>query len=438
MVTAAATSKVESPETRALIYGFVVNCLPNALTKSGDQATFDDAFDFESVYKTDSATGESILSFRERRLDERALKNDNAYGNFRPGKTCYDGLSDMRSSMSTELSDKPNHLVSRVIGGSRESGSEVTSEKWFRNWEQSDSQFKNIAMNLKVAHAASYEKSKLITEHGWDFNDLSGRWWQGTNTDQLTRMMIGTDSLSAEAGYRLSDVKNIIPNMTESRWAFSLGASIKDLKERIELVPYYIATIQLLLKILCPIFLLTLLFQTTRFVFMWGGAWVASLMFPSVISASRAIHNSIILSKLGIEKVASTTGNNALAHSVDLTQAKALLSDFVPLAYAMVEQELKVIQVLSGAILAGSWIAGGGANGFVSWIFEQRPRNVDERRRWHCSKSCPNGRCTHRRAQRSEAPSWQLGPRHSSAISNFRQNSESPKHFSQMFSKRRT
>lgn len=368
MVTAAATSKIESAETRALIYGFVVNCLPNALTDNGEQASFDDIFNFETTFKEDGATGLKVLTFNERKLNITALKNDDAYNNFKSGKNCYQGLSDMRQALAAEMSEKPNHLIERIVGGSRERSEVVTTEQWFKNWQNSSSRFNDVAMNLKLAHAASYEKSKLISEQGFNFDDLTGNWWQRNSDASLREMMIGIDSYSTGLGFRLSDFKNIIPNSTDTRWSFSLGASIKDLKERIEMVPYYIATIQLLLKILCPLFLLTLLFQTMRFFFIWSGAWIASLLFPSIISASRSIHNSIILSKLGIEKLAATKGNNALAYGVDLTQAKALLDDFVPLAYSMVEQELKIIQALSGVILLGSWIAGGGANGFVSWM----------------------------------------------------------------------
>ncbi len=368
MVTAAATSKIESPETRALIYGFVVNCLPNALTDTGEQASFDDIFNFETTFKEDGATGLKVLTFKERKLNVTALKNDDAYDNFKSGKNCYQGLSDMRQALAAEMSGKPNHLIERIVGGSRERSEVVTTEQWFKNWQNSSSRFNDVAMNLKLAHAASYEKSKLISEQGFNFDDLTGNWWQRNSDASLREMMIGIDSYSTGLGFRLSDLKNIIPNSTDTRWSFSLGASIKDLKERIEMVPYYIATIQLLLKILCPLFLLTLLFQTMRFFFIWSGAWIASLLFPSIISASRSIHNSIILSKLGIEKLAATKGNNALAYGVDLSQAKALLDDFVPLAYSMVEQELKIIQALSGVILLGSWIAGGGANGFVSWM----------------------------------------------------------------------
>jgi hypothetical protein len=66
--------------------------------------------------------------------------------------------------------------------------------------------------------------------------------------------------------------------------------------------------------------------------------------------------------------MASKSGPNALAYGVDLGIAKNLLNDFVPLAYSMIEQEMMVIQVISGTLVAGAWIAGGGANGFVSWL----------------------------------------------------------------------
>lgn len=368
MVTAAATSTIQKPQTQALVYGFIVNCLPNALTISGDKASFDDIFNFEPIYTVDDTTSVSSVTFHEKRLNVAALKNDDAYSNFDPGKNCFQGLTNMREALVNDLNDQPTFLTERVIGGSRETGEEITSEAWFKKWEQSSSRFKNLAMNLKLAHAASYEKSKLISEQGFNFDDLTGNWWQRNSDASLREMLIGIGSYSTGLGFRLSDLKNIIPNATDTRWSFSLGASIKDLKERIELVPYYTATIQLLLKILCPIFLLTLLFQTTRFFFIWSGAWIASLLLPAIISASRAIHNSIILSKLGIANLLSSSGHSALAYGVDLSQAKELLSDFVPLAYSMVELELKIIQALSGAILLGSWLAGGGANGFVSWI----------------------------------------------------------------------
>lgn len=370
MVVAAATAKVDKTETRALIQGFVVSCLPNAMRRDGTPAIFDDLFNFKSKFNQDEATGETVFSFEDNILDEKALANDNSYQKFRPGKSCLVGLKDMRMALATDLGQIPCVLTSRVISGSRESGGEVTDEAWFKRWKASNSKFKDISMNLRLAHAAAYEKSKLASEHGWDLNDPSGNWWKGTNTDvSLREMMIGLDNYTAEFGYRASDIKNLASNMSGNRWAFSLGASMKDLKERIELVPYYTATIQLLLKILCPIFLVTLLFQSFRFFFIWAGAWIASLLFPAVVSASRAIHNSIILSKLGIEQMLERhEGHNSLAYGVDLSQAKSLLGDFVPLAYAMVEQEIKIIAVLSGAIIAGSWIAGGGANGFVSWF----------------------------------------------------------------------
>ena len=368
MLTAAASSKIESERTQALLQGFVANCLPNALTKTGDHATFDDLFNFETKYSTDPTSGNTVTTFVDRTLDPRALKNDNSYGHFRAGKNCFEGLEELRLALQSELADKPLALTHRVLEGSRKEGEETTSEPWFDNWKARSTHLRSLAMNLRTAHAANYEKSKLISEHGWDFNDPSGSWWQGTGTDASLRELLIAGSGITEFGYRFADFKNVLANSTENRWAFSLGAAIKDLKERIELVPYNLAAIQLLLKIICPIFLMTLFLQTFRFFFMWAGAWFSALLMPSVISASRAIHNSILLSKLGIENLAGSEGTKALAYGVNLSVAKDFLSDFVPLAYSMIEQELAIITALSGVMLFGSWIAGGGANGFVSWI----------------------------------------------------------------------
>ncbi len=368
MITAAASSKLESQEAQSLLEGFVANCLPNALTKDGEHANFDDLFNYEVQYRTDSVSGRTVTTFREKALDERALKNDNSYGAFRAGRNCWQGLEDVRLSLQNDLAARPLELTNRVIEGPRIEGQEITSEAWVKNWQAKATKLKDLAMNLRMAHAASYEKSRLISEHGWDLNDPSGTWWQGTHTDASLRELLISGGAVTEFSYRLSDMKNILANTTGNRWAFSLGAAIKDLKERIELVPYNLAAIKLLLKILCPLFLLTLFLQTFRFFFMWVGAWFAALLIPSIISASRAIGNSILLSKLGIEKLANSDGSKALAHGVDLAVAKDFLGDFVPLAYSLIEQELMVIKALSGALLVGSWIAGGGANGFVSWL----------------------------------------------------------------------
>lgn len=371
MITSAVSSKIENPATRSLIYGFVMNCLPNALTNDGEKATFDDLFDFETQYKTEFSTGQTKPSFFDRKLDRRALANDNAYSSFRPGRNCEQGLSDMREALTADLNKQSLILTDRVVEGKKgHTGNELTTEPWFKNWEKSESQLKNLAMNLRIAHAAAYEQSEIVKDAGRDFWNMSGERWQGTMTDlSLRELMIGTGSETAQLGYIFSDFKNALSNSMRNRWAFTLGASIKDLKERIELVPYHVAAIQLFLKIVCPLFLLTLLFQTFRFFFIWSGAWFAALLMPSIISSTRAIHNSILLSKLGIENFLDrASGNKALAYGVDLSIAKNLTEDFIPLAYSMIEQELNLIKLLSGVLLIGSWLAGGGANGFVSWL----------------------------------------------------------------------
>lgn len=363
LIVASASSKLKSEETRSLFQGFVLNCLPNALTKNGEPAKFDDLFNFKTIHTKDSS-GKTIISYSEKVLDETALRNDTSYENFKDGKNCYQGLEDMRLSMAKDISDKPDYLTNRIIEGSEQDPK--TLEAWITNWKNTAPKLSDLATNLSMAHAAEYEKSNLISQKKWDYNS----WWSGTATDKSLRELIIAMDGTTELGYKVSDIKNIFSNSFENRWAFSLGASIKDLKERIELVPYQLSAIKILLKILCPLMILTLFFGTFKFFFTWAGAWSVAALTPAIINASRSINNSILLSKLGIQDLTQSDaeGVKALAYGVDLSAAKQLLTDFTPLAYAMIEQEMAIIRYLAGAMLVGSWLAGGGANGFVSWM----------------------------------------------------------------------
>lgn len=368
MLTQAASSKITNEEAKMYLHGFVINCLPNALTKDGEHAKFDDIFDFETSYTKDNSTGLYTVTYTERKLDEQALSNDNSFSSIIPNSNCRDGLKKMRHSLMSHLKDQPTHITDSVVE-SNEHGQERTSDEWLKNWKDKNKPLQKLAMNLRMGIAAEYEKSEIIKDYGYDLNSNKGNWWSGTHTDKsLVELMAGS-SYTTELGFSFANVKDVISNVSGNRWAFSLGAAIKDLKERIELIPFHIASIQLLLKILCPLFVLTVLFQTFRFFFIWASAWITSLLIPVIISASRSIHNSILLSKLGIESLTQGgQGTKALAYGVDLSLAKDLMNDFTPLAYAMIEQETNIIKVISGLMLAGSWISAGGANGFVSWF----------------------------------------------------------------------
>ncbi len=367
MLVASAGAKLKSDQARALLYGFTLNCLPNALKKDGERANFDDIFNFKTVYTRDYVSGKTILSFQEVVLDEQALRNDNSFSNVKSNHNCFDGIAMLRFAMMEDLKDDPTYLANRNLDGTEEE--QGSMEKWVKNWQEKSPKFANLAMNLALAQAAEYEKSRIIRDQG-----AKGSWlsenssFAGAGTDKSLRELLIAGDNTTLFGYRFSDAKSWLSNWMENRWSFSLGASIKDLKERLELLPYQLAALKLLLKILCPLAMLTLFFGTFKFLFAWSGAWAVAALTPAIINASRSINNSMLLSKLGIQDLASSEGIKALAYGVDLGASKQLLTDFTPLAYAMIEQEMNIIRYLGGAMIVGSWLAGGGANGFVSWL----------------------------------------------------------------------
>ena len=374
MIIQAATTKLNL-ETREKIHAFVVNCLPNALCKSGEHATFDDIFSY-TVDRKVNEFGQYYYTYANEKLNLIALANDTSYNSFQVNN-CKDGYDIMRHAL--ELSrlgsnDEKDMLVNRVV--KHKTSAPETTENW-QNWKKSvrGKAFQNLTQNLSKARAVSYEKSEIIQNIG---TKGGSSWFQHTGTDASVRELMASNGALASLGYHLSDLKDLIPNVFGSRWSFSLGASIKDLKERIEMMPYYLAAVRLLLKITLPFFVLTLFFQTFRFLFLWAGAWITTLLIPGIISASRAIGNSILLSKLGIQEIGKS-GNKSLAHGIDLSVATEFLDEFVPLAYALINQEIKIISILSGCILVGGWLGGGGANGFVSWLSNSIQGNLTSR-----------------------------------------------------------
>lgn len=369
MIAAAATTEVKSPETRHKLQKFLSKCYADTLRTDGHQAEFNDLFDFRVSYETTNG-GLSTMVFNDNVIDSKSLENNDAYSDIRAGWTCKDALDDLRKGLVLELEETPLHLTDRVVQGNASSndGKLVSTEKWFDNWKRHNSPFLSVSRNLRLAVASQYEKSRIVNEMGGGWNN---GYYEATNmSGSLREFMLGLDSNTVDLGFQTTNIKEIGSRVTGNRWAFSLGATLKDLKEKIELAPYYLVTIKNFLKILCVFAILTVFFGKFQIFFTWAGSWFIVTVLPSVMNAIRSQHNAIVLSKLGIQDFISgaENGNKALAYGVDISQARELLDEFIPLAYTMVNQEIQIIGFFSALVLGGSWLAGMMGNGVVGWL----------------------------------------------------------------------
>jgi hypothetical protein len=369
MFTAAATSEFKNPATRQLFHQFLAKCMDNALTKTGEPAKYDDLFNFTTRYQT---SGDSVvMTFDDGKLDSRSLANDDSIAEVQPGLNCDTALKQIRSQMVQDLEEQPFVVNHRIVSGAG-SGDEdkvKSTDRWFGNWRNSGSPFLNVARNVRLGIASQYEKSHLINKLGWD-NHWFGEYYKSTNMDpSLREMMLSLDSSVVDAGFQAANIKELPARLSGNRWAFSLGAEMKELKEKLELMPYYIAVLKNILKLICPFFVLILLTGRVQYFAMWAGSWIAVSTSASVVTAMRSVHNSIILSKLGIQDLTNEmVGNKILAGMVNVDQTKALMEDYIPLAYAMMKQEMFIIGGLASLIIGGSWMAGMVGNGIVGWI----------------------------------------------------------------------
>jgi hypothetical protein len=185
----------------------------------------------------------------------------------------------------------------------------------------------------------------------------------------MLEMQLSLDNSATNMGMAVSNIKEMPSRLMGNRWAFTVGAEMKDLKEKIEMVPYYTVTIKTILMLVCPFFMFTVIFATFRWVALWIGSWLAVSFFPVVVNAMRAVHNSTMMSKLGLQDlVAANSSAKHLTDIVNVDLVKSVIDDYIPLAYSMLTLEMTIISILSGLIMYGSWMAGMAGNGFVGWL----------------------------------------------------------------------
>ena len=367
MIIAAATSPVKDPLAKKAIAVVGTECLPNALTQAGNNAKFQDLFNYSVSYST-GVDGSVIPVFTENILSAKSLENQDINIPGLSSRDCYSALN------SARLLLKPSHHASDYLvvnqslnsgGGTGESKKKsLTLEEWATAWQRTDPEFLKIAMNINAAVSAQYAASEVINENSGVMTSWGNSYHESIGTSASIReAMIALGSNTADLGFEFSDMGNMLANVTGTRYAMSVGGSFKDLKERLENLPFVIAIAQNLLKILFPIMILTLFLGTYRFFTLWVTSWGAAACAPAIVNIMRANNNSILFTKLGLDNVADGNSYATLAHGVNLEAVNELSKDFVMLANSMISTEIQAVSIVSGSIaLVGGLLSVGGGH----------------------------------------------------------------------------
>ena len=365
IISAAATSKLTDPQARIHLTNFVSKCLRGTLNTDGNPATFNDIFRFRTKYTYDPDSERWTTEFVDKRLNKKSLVNNTAYNAVIRGKNCDDGLRIARHALVSNIRGQSLDIMPRIVQGNDDP---VTDEQWFENWKKQQTRLHSLAINTSVALAGDYERSKIIEKMTSD--PLAGYYTSTQLNSSLRETMLALDSLAVSSGFQASNMSELPSRIIGNRWAFSTGAQIKDLKDRLELLPYHIGAIKNLLRFMSVFAIMTLFFLSgARWYLTWFGSWAGIHILPAAVNYIRATHNTTLLSKLGIQDfIDSNTYNyKNLAFGVDINLAKGLIDDFMPMAFSLVSSEIKSIGAVSSMVIGGSLLVGYVGNGFVNW-----------------------------------------------------------------------
>jgi hypothetical protein len=146
--------------------------------------------------------------------------------------------------------------------------------------------------------------------------------------------------------------------------AVTSGMALHEMNEKLLSLPYYVAFVQSVLKILAPLAVLTLLAGTFKFFLSWSFAWTVTLVMPVVMQLTRGISNGILFqtSKLGELANLLETEGGFLAIGVNFDAAGAIAEDSTRMMSVILSVELGIWAALVLMVPAGGWFAGGIAN----------------------------------------------------------------------------
>jgi hypothetical protein len=150
------------------------------------------------------------------------------------------------------------------------------------------------------------------------------------------------------------------------------------MNEKLLSLPYYIAFVQSMLKILLPLAVLTMLFGTFRFFFTWSFAWTLTLVMPIVMQLSRGISNAILMHTNKLTEVGRLleTEPGFMALGINFDAANKIAEDSSRMMNVFLNVELGIWGALLVMVPAGAYLAGNVANRMTAGLAHMAVRRI--------------------------------------------------------------
>lgn len=331
-ITRASGARIRDPNLKRSFHFLSMNCVPPVTNYRGETLSLKDLLSPE-IQRSSEGTG-SVESYKFA-FNADYLKNRTFDTGSGEKFNCYEILTQTLGGIRAELRERM-HLAAP-------SDEREDLRKYKTSSLPEYHKLSNIALNIASSNATSREVyEQFYTEGGssnWAMDKgLSEDVALGAKGNIVTRLVLNTSALytSLERALHLDGVVDT-------------ALKLEDIDNKRKDLPYYIAFIQVIIKTICPLAIITVFFGSFKPFFVWTATWLISIIIPWLLYLTRIISNSILLWSLKIND--SSTINSAvdptvLTRNMNQLATTSVLSDIERMTEVFVNVELALFSSL--------------------------------------------------------------------------------------------
>lgn len=349
----AGNAKISDPALQGKVAHLIENCiLDGVVNNQGSPLSAADLF------ITYGKTGQSGYSKSEN-FDPEVLKRAKSgmVNEANESVSCYGLLQNTRSALKKHMLGK-RIATQQKDQGLALRGDGVSAVKASSPNSIAATFVKNTALNLASSISLQKEAFKKPGFGGVNEffkNNTDGRVQSGVQESGsgLTQTM-----------FKIMSLPTIIARDLKIDKAIDNASALHEMNEKMLSLPYMVAAVQNLLKVVAPLACLTLLFGTFKLFFAWSMMWVSTLLLPVVMTFSRGISNSLLYhaNKIGEYADIAKGEPGFLKYGIDFDAANQMMADATRMMNNVLNVEMGVWSIVTMMLLASSWFTGNVAN----------------------------------------------------------------------------
>lgn len=325
------------------------NCLPVGLNNSGGTISARDIFEVEMI----DSQSVKFKNFDSSLLKTRKLNWYNPATRVVETVNCFDFVTAthfaIRKNVHTQIKGDPDSSfsgseeVSKVIEKINDS---TRNSKLRKNVDQ-------VALN--IAHLNSVKNSIYSKNNPKANVSYYDDFISAEHSDAFRGHSLAGAFLTASSSWA-----NIKRSFNIDGMGDAVG-KMRDLNERSNKMPYYIATIKSMIMIIFPFVLLAGFLNYPKALFIWAMAWVGACITPHLLFISRMISNINQTSVLRfLEPITQGEySSNYLIQQMALSSMRKVLDDTAISLSASLDVEYYIVGIVMTALPALGFLAGG-------------------------------------------------------------------------------